>query len=206
VENKGTSDSEGHQFSMPEVDITGPNINHSFIGSRLLLRETLWISTRTQISISATDNGSGVNRIEYRLNSTPAEVFGRPFTVIDGGYHTVSATAWDNVENLNISNFAFGVDDKAPEIFHNFSVNPHRQFTDNDEIISVYTEGVKLFIAATDDISGVDKIFYSINESKEQLYTQTLSGFRINQTHTIKLRAIDRLGNVSEKTVRFRVE
>jgi hypothetical protein len=206
VENKGTSDAEGQQFSMPEVDITGPNIRHSFIGNRLMLRDTLWISPFTKVSIAAVDNGSGVNRIEYRLNDAPAEIFSLPFTVILGGYHKVLATAWDNVENLNISNFEFGVDNKAPEIFHNFSVKPHSQFTDNDEIISVYTEGVKLFIAATDDISGVDKIFYSINESKEQLFTQPLSGFRINQTHTIKLRAIDRLGNVSEKLFRFRVE
>jgi hypothetical protein len=206
VDNKGTSDSKGQQFSMPEVDITGPIIKHAYIGNRLVLRDTLWISPRTQVSITATDRGSGVNRISYKINNNSIETYTKPFEVTESGFHMVTATAWDNVENLNISNFEFGVDTKAPEIFHNFSVKPHRFVVEDEETIPVFSGGVYLYIAATDNIVGVDKIMISHNDAREKSYTQPLNGFKANQTHTIKIHAIDRLGNEEVKIVKFKVD
>ncbi len=206
VENKGTSDAEGMQFSMPEVDITGPDIKHLFTGPKLMLRDTIWISPLTKVSITANDKGSGLHRIEYRINDTAPIPYEESFTVSEPNHHKVVCTAWDNVENLNISNFSFGVDAKAPEISCNFSVKPYKYIIEEDERIPVFTLGTQIYIGATDDIVGVESVMVTINDAREKAYTQPLSGFKANQTHTITIRAIDKLGNVEVKTIRFRIE
>lgn len=206
VGNKGVSDTEGQQFSMPKVDITGPNIKYTLKGPRLTLRDSLWLSPKTKIGITATDDGSGLNRIEYKINENAPGEYTDEFYIDQSGAYTIVATAWDNVENLNISNLELRIDANAPELLCNFSVKPHRFIDEGEERVPVYSNGVLVYLGATDDIVGVDRIMVSINGSREKAYTQPLSGFKVNQTHTIKLRAIDRLGNEKETTIQFRVE
>lgn len=195
VDNKGTSDVSGQQFAMPEVDILGPGITYKYIGNRISLRDTAWIGPKTKVLIEATDKAAGINRIEYKLNDSPTTLFTEAFTVAQTGYHKVSCTAYDNVENLNISSFAFGVDAQAPELFLNFSVKPFKFAIVDGEKIPVFSAGVTLYIAATDDKSGVSKITYSINESRERSYSEPLNGFKVGQNHTITVKAKDKLGN-----------
>lgn len=206
VDNRGVSDTEGQQFSMPEVDITGPDIRYSYTGPRLNLRDTLWVSPKTKVNISANDKGSGLDRIEYRVNDNPPIGYTESFSISNPGFHRITSTAWDNVENLNIINFGFGVDTQAPEIFHQFSVKPHRTHVEEEVMLPVYSSGTTLFIGATDDVVGVERIMVTINDAKERPYTQPLNDFRVNQNHTITIKAIDRLGNENEMTIKFRVE
>lgn len=206
VDNKGTSDAEGQLFSMPEVDITGPNIRHFFTGKQVSLRDTLWISPETKINLIATDRGSGVSRIEYRLNDSSSQQYSKPFEVPESGYYSIAITAWDNVENLNIGSFSFGVDAQAPQVFYHFSVKPNRFSDEDGEMVAVYPQGVILYLGATDDIVGVDQILVSVNEARERAYNQPLSEFKANQTHTITIRAIDKLGNEQVEILRIRVE
>ncbi len=206
VGNKGVSDTEGQQFSMPKVDITGPNIKYTLKGPRLTLRDSLWLSPKTKIGITATDDGSGLNRIEYKINENAPGEYTDEFCIDQSGAYTIVSTAWDNVENLNISNLELHIDADAPELLYNFSVKPHRYINEGEERVAVYSNGVLVYLAATDDIVGIDRIMVSVNDSREKAYTQPLSGFKANQTHTLKLRAIDRLGNEKEITIKFRVE
>ncbi|MFP4557351.1 MAG: OmpL47-type beta-barrel domain-containing protein [Bacteroidales bacterium] len=206
VDNKGESDASGQEFTMPEIDITGPNISHSFTGKHITLRDTLWIGPETKVNITANDRGSGLNRIEYKINDESSISYQEPFTVKQAGYHKVNITAWDHVENLNVSSAEFGVDANAPELFHNFSVKPYKFIDIEGETIPVFSGGVKLYVAATDDIVGVDRITFSINESKERVYSQPISSFKASQTYSVKLRAIDKMGNEISKTIMFRVE
>jgi len=204
VGNRGVSDAEGQQFSMPEVDITGPNISHSFTGKRVTLRDTIWISPITKINIHSNDRGSGLNRIEYRLNNNTPVEYSTPFTVVQQGYHTVNSSAWDNVENLNISSFGFGVDNQAPQIFYHFSVKPYKKQPDGE--LNVFPPNVQLYVAATDDKVGVDRITVTVNGGRERNYTQPISGFKLNQLNTVTLKATDRLGNESSQTFTFWIE
>jgi len=206
VGNKGMSNVEGQHFSMPQVDISGPSISYSFTGRKISLRDTVWINPSTRVSITASDMGSGLNRLDYKLNDNPNLPYSDPFTVDQNGYNRISCTAWDNVENLNILNFGFGVDGVAPEIFHHFSVQPHRHDVINEETIPVFTADLQLYLAATDDKTGIDKILVSLNDGKERIYVQPLSGFKAGQLTTIILKAIDKLGNESEKSISFWVE
>jgi hypothetical protein len=108
------------------------------------------------------------------------------------------------VENLNISSFGFGVDNQAPQIFFHFSVIPHNKQPDGD--LNVYSPNVQLYIAATDDKVGVDRITVSVNEGRERGYSQPLSDFKPNRLNTVTLKAMDRLGNESSQTITFWVE
>jgi hypothetical protein len=110
------------------------------------------------------------------------------------------------VENLNISSFGFGVDAVAPEIHHHFSVNPFRVTTENQEAIPVFSSNVKLYLGATDNIIGLQNIYYSINGTKDRIYSEPLESFKVGIVNTIAVRAIDRLGNESNLTFSFKVE
>ena len=206
VNNKSTSDTRGQQFSMPEVDITGPTLAHSFKGKSVTLRDTLWIGPETLITFRATDSGSGVNRIDYKTASTNTQPYSEPFTITQQGYHSISYTAWDNVDNPNINSFDVGVDSSAPELFHHFSVKPHGQTVENGTTLNLFSPNMHLYIAATDDIVGVDHIILSVNGEQEKMYSQPVKGFKSSQTYEIKVTAFDKLGNKRTEIVRFRIE
>ncbi len=206
VNNKGTSDASGQEFSMPEVDITGPTIAHDLIGETAKIRDTTWISPSTKIKLMAKDAGAGLNRIEYKLNDSEQQAFTEPFTINKPGIHSIKATAWDNVENLNLHNFVVGVDAAQPELFVNFSVRPFKYESANGEKIAVYSSDVAVFLAATDDISGVAKILFSLNEGKGKAYTEPLKGFKVGEFYILEVKATDKLGNETTKSARFKVE
>ncbi|WP_146605734.1 OmpL47-type beta-barrel domain-containing protein, partial [Micromonospora craterilacus] len=57
------------------------------------------------VRLSAEDGwGSGVNRIEYRLNSGPWETYDEPFPVLTAGQHTISYRATDHNGNVEEAN------------------------------------------------------------------------------------------------------
>ncbi len=206
VGNRSEGGTSGQQFAMPEVDISGPSVLYSFDGKRVMQRDTLWISPSTLIGISAIDKGSGMSRIEFKLNDQPTVPFSEKFSVNTNGYHRVSVTAFDNVDNLNIVNFGFGVDDGAPEVFYHFSQKPYQTETLNDQTVPVFSQGLTMFLAATDKISGLETISYSINGVKERTYTEPISGFKPGNVYHLSIKAIDKLGNQSNISVQFKVE
>jgi hypothetical protein len=206
VGNRSISDSQSEAFTMPTVDITGPQISYSFIGPKITLNDTLWIGPKTKISISTNDRGAGVNRVTYKMKSGEEKPYSEPFTIEKMGFHDVVCTAYDNVDNLNLIAFGFGVDNQAPSIYYHFSIEPSKWLVDNGERIPVFSKGLRLYLAATDNISGVEKLGYSINEAREIQYNSPIALFKPNTTYTLLVKSVDLLGNGSEKTIRFRVE
>jgi len=206
VGNQSVSDSQSEAFTMPTVDITGPQISYSFIGPKITLSDTLWIGPRTKIAISTNDRGAGVNRVSYKIKGGDEKNYSEPFTNDEMGFHDVVCTAYDNVDNLNLISFSFGVDNQAPSIFNHFSIEPASWLSDNGEKIPVFSKGLKLYLAATDNISGVDKLSYSLNGSREILYNSPLISFKPDTTYTLLIKSTDVLGNSSEKVVKFKVE
>ena len=206
VGNKGISDTEGQHFSMPKVDITGPNIKFTLKGPKLTLRDSLWISPTTKIGITAKDDGSGLNRVEYKINDDMPRQYTDEFSIDQSGVYKITSTAWDNVENLNINNLELRIDGNAPELSYIFSIKPHKYVIEAEERVAVYSKGVVVYLAASDDNVGVDRIMVSVNGLSEKAYSQPLSGFKTNQKHTLKLRCIDKLGNEKEATINFWVE
>ena len=207
VGNKGNSNAEAQEFSMPSIDITGPIMSYSFSGLTQTLRDTLWISPQTRVAIRATDNGAGLSRIAYRVSGGEEQTYTQPFTIATAGAYEIKATAYDNVDNLNVLAFTFAVDAVAPTIYSHFSVEPIGYRMVDGASFPVFPAGVMLFLAATDNTVGLDQILVGINGAKPVVYKQALSGFKHSDTPvTIEAVAADNLGNASVKEIRFFVE
>lgn len=206
VGNKGYSDTQGTSFSMPKVDITGPTIRFNLHGPRQNLRDTIWISPKTTIAINAKDDDSGLNRVEYKINTSLPIGYEEAFTIDESGLYDIYATAWDNVENLNINNLQVYVDANPPTLWCIPSSKPHASIMEDEVEVLVYEKGLIIYLAASDNEVGIDQITYSLNNSKPRQYTQPISGFKTGHTYTLNCKATDRLGNLTEKSLLFRVE
>ena len=206
VGNRSVSDTQSDAFSMPTVDITGPQILYNFIGPIINLKDTLWIGPKTKISISTNDRGAGVNRVTYKLKGGEEKIYSEPFTVDILGFHDVVCTAYDNVDNLNLISFGFGVDNQAPSIYYHFSIEPSGWVNDRGEKIPIFSKGLKLYLAATDNISGVEKLSYNINNTGDIQYGSPIEWFKPKTNYFLLIKSMDALGNASEKTVKFRIE
>jgi hypothetical protein len=206
VGNRSESDTQSEQFAMPTIDITGPIISYDFIGKKLLLRDTLWIGPETRIALRARDNGAGVNRIIFKHTDGPDTEYTEPFSIAKGGYYRVNLTAYDNVDNLNLLSFEVGVDNRPPLIFCHFSAEPYRHIEEDGRRIPVYPLGTKVFLAATDNLSGEVIITFSINNSKPSRYSSVIESLGVNKSYLIRVEAVDALGNRSEKEFAFAIQ
>jgi hypothetical protein len=206
VNNKSISSTESQMFSMPEIDITGPNIAYSFEGPQIIHRDTMRIGPKTLVQIRAKDQGAGINRIIVKPKGTPEMIYVEPFSISTQGYHEITCTAYDNVENINLINFAFSVDAEAPKIFYHFSTMPIKSEIEDGKQLNIYTSNTILFLAATDNLSGINKIEYSINDSKFSRYEKAIDSFKLNSSYSIKIKTTDLLGNESIEEINFKIE
>jgi hypothetical protein len=102
--------------------------------------------------------------------------------------------------------FGFGVDNQAPTIFYHFSTEPNGWLTQEGEKIPIFSNGLKLYLGATDNRSGVEGLSYILNNQKEIIYSSPLERFKPGSTNTIVIKSTDALGNNSEMTLKFKVE
>ena len=189
-----------HNLSLVYVDLTGPDVKYNYIGATFQAIDKFYISPRTMINLSAQDKESGLQYISYSLDGSSAEVqYDQPFTVNASGAHRLELFGYDNVNNRNLAQTNFFVDAEAPDILPNFSAQP----VGDKDGLPVYPAYTTLFLAATDALTGSDRIYYRINEKAEQLYTAPLRNFNRNQKYSIVMRALDMVGNEATKTIHF---
>lgn len=182
------------------VDIAGPIPANTFVGRQFRTRDTTFINPNTQISLSANDPESGTQYIAYAIDGEQKETrYMQPFTLAKSGYHRVEMFGYDNVNNRNVGEFFCVVDGTAPSIFSNYSISP----VGKQEGLEMYPPHVAVFLAATDDITGSDGIFYQLDSQPEKPYTTPISGFERGKSHTMRIRAVDKLGNESRTEIKF---
>ncbi|MBU3914838.1 hypothetical protein KKA14_04825, partial [bacterium] len=181
------------------VDISSPKITPSFKGEHYFSRKTHYIRLSTMITLPTTDNLSGVKSVAYTLNADSEVSYQKPFAIKTEGEHSLAYTASDNVNNIINESIKLYVDEKAPEIYHHFGVNPTVPAEDTYPLKSL------LYLAATDKQSGIRNIYYSINGNNEIKYVKPLS-FNNRMAYTIKIRAIDNVGNVSTSSIGFKIK
>jgi len=176
------------------LDLSAPKINHAYVGPQFKTRDTTFITSETKVRLTATDYQSGVQTLNYKLDGEEEE-FKEPFTVEKDGYHKVDYFAKDNVNNLAENDFFLVVDNDGPEIYHHFSMqNVGMAKMDEEGEVPVYSTHNLLYLAATDEAVGTNKIFYTMDENTERLYAGPIKGIS-KGFHTLKIRAVDYLGN-----------
>jgi len=199
-ESRAFQDGEDH---IPYVDLNAPEISHEIEGPNIFLRDTLFTNNLSKIKLNAEDRNSGVNRIIYRVNQSEEQLFENPFNINKPGYHQINYIAYDNVENSNNDSFNIFVDLQGPEINHNFSIKSYDTINNNGESFKAYPPHVKIYISATDEKTGTKNIFYTINDDKEQEYSNPITGFEKGKLNNIAIRAVDMLGNETIEEISF---
>jgi len=191
------------------VDATEPTSFIDYGEPQFFSRDTLFINKETLIKITSSDAESGLTKTEYSIDDAAFSKYSTQFKIEKSGYHKIGFKATDNVNNIEQTKYSYvTVDNEAPEIFINFSIEPIRQETKDGKSYDVYPQYTKMYFSATDRSTGEQDIFYSINNS---VLTKYESAKKINdagliskeQFYTIKVVAKDKLGNESEKSISF---
>lgn len=188
------------------VDLSGPILGHSFSGANFIAKDTTFITSNTKIRLAAKDDAAGYKKIEYSIDNKEIIEYSEAFTINSDGTHSVTYTGYDNVENSSTKTFICVEDNTGPEIFYRFSFLSDKKKTIDEENYDLYPSHVVLFLSSTDASVGFENMLYSVNEMPEKAYTSLIKGFQNNKLYTIKVTSIDKLGNKSQKTIKFFVE
>jgi hypothetical protein len=203
VGNKSTSSEKSTRSHAAYVDLTGPQLKHTYLGKVFKARDTTYINKDTKIKLLAKDTESGIKSVGYSLNNGDEISYKEPFIIEDEGAYILSIYGYDNVDNSNRETVKLVVDNAGPDIYARFSILPisHREIEGENR--DVYSSHVVLFLSATDAKVAIDRIYYSINGGKEQMYTGIVEGFKRGKDYNIEVKAYDKLGNVNTKNIIF---
>src|SRR5205823_5428301 len=95
-----------------DVDTTGPVTNGAPSGSR---GDNGWFVSDVSITLSASDPGSGVAAIEYRIDGGAWHLYEGPLLLSQGGAHVVEFAATDVAGNReSVERIELDIDGSAP--------------------------------------------------------------------------------------------
>ncbi len=161
--------------------------------------ENGWYVSNVTIKLESNDVGTGVNTTYYRLDLQPWLEYKYPFIVKNEGLHKIYYYAEDFAGNKEKTKYReFKIDKTSPVTECNLS----GKIGCNDW----YVGNVTVTLSAEDGVSGVDKIFYKIDDRKwneyEEPFTVSEDGF-----HEISFYSIDKAGNEEEvKVESFKID
>ncbi|MBM0236215.1 chitobiase/beta-hexosaminidase C-terminal domain-containing protein, partial [Micromonospora sp. ATA32] len=173
-------------------DTTPPTVTASVAGERN--GDGAYVGAAT-VTLSASDNGSGVGRIEYSLDGGTYGTYSGPVTVNQPGSHTVSYRATDVAGNTSAAqSVSFTVvqppapDTTPPTVTASLS--------GQGDGAGAYVGTATVTLSASDTGSGVDRVEYSLNGGPYAVYSAPVT---VNQpgSHTVSYRATDVAGNTS---------
>jgi len=215
VKNRTASKSVASALGNKQVymDNRAPTTGISYSSPKFFDRDTLFINSKTNVTLRATDNASGVQQIQYTVNGGSQNTYNAPFQIPNEGNHSIKFKATDRVNNVEQEKESkVFVDNTPPVIHHNFSIQPIGTKSKKGETVNIYPNYTRLYLGATDKHCGTHKITYSLNGDEfrdySSPYTLDISEVRRfgkNKFYTAVVRAEDKLGNQSEKTIHFYV-
>lgn len=179
-------------------DTTPPTVTAALTGTKDGDGNYVDVVTAT---LTATDTGSGVDKVEYNLDGSGWAAYTAPVAVRTPGMHMLDYRATDKAGNVSPEGMAHFVivqsDTTAP--------TATAAVTGNKDTAGNYIDSALVTVSATDSGSGVDKIEYKVDGGAWTPYTAAVSVTAAG-AHTVSYRASDKAGNTSaEGTVSFTV-
>lgn len=178
------------------VDLTGPRISYSIVGDKYARNDTVYLSPRSKVMLSGEDKESGLQKLTYTLDRESWEKqYDEPFNLegLRSGEHYIEFFAYDRVNNRNVKTLTFFLDSDAPSADFKISVESLSGAGESP----VYPCDAKIYLTSQDDLTGVERLEYSLNGKSLQLYRGAFGGLEVG-TNRLKVKATDRVGNVSE--------
>ncbi len=164
-------------------------------------------SSHVVLFLSATDTKVAIDRIYYSINGAAEKVY---TGILDGfkrgKEYNIKVKAYDKLGNVNEDEIMFITDNTGPQIFVRFSVPSFSSEEIDGKVIDTYPSHVSIFLSVTNAHVAYDKIYYSINGGTERIYQGIIDGFKSGSSVSMKIRAVDRLGNETDKIISFKVE
>jgi hypothetical protein len=202
-ETKATYEEYKHRVERIYVDMTGPSLTCNYQGPVFKSRDTVFISDKTKIKITAFDKESGLNYISYSIDGVIDETkYSEPFSINLSGLHKLEYFGYDNVNNRNVGSIIFFEDNEGPLPNCQFSIKS----LGNKDGLEVYPDYVLAYLSATDQTTGTTEIYYSINGQPEKKFSTYVGNFPKSQKVNLKMRAVDKLGNISTKEYEFHIQ
>jgi large repetitive protein len=151
-----------------------------------------WLNQAFTVELTATDDLSGVAKTYYSINDGEyAE--GTNFELTEAGVHKISFYSTDKAGNVEeAKTVEVKIDKTAPETASNVT---------DDWLNQAFT----VELTATDDLSGVAKTYYSVNDAE---FAEGTS-FEVSEPgiHKVSFYSIDKAGNVEEaQTVEVKID
>jgi len=140
------------------------------------------------LSFTAKDDNSGVENIYVSTDGASYTKFDKPITFTKEKKYAIKYYAVDNVgnvENPKITEFALDI---TPPI-SSYDI-------DGTNFNNIYSPNATLSLSATDTVTGVAKIVYSFDDSKNKVYQQEINlGALSEGEHTLHFYAVDNVHN-----------
>jgi len=191
--DNGGDNGGGGSFSY-YIDKEAPKVNLQIVGDKHNGDEQLFISSRSQIKLTAEDSKSGVKNISYSINNSGLDnKYEEPFRFQVDGMGYLNYAASDQVGNQsNRKTKAIYNDAGLPES----SVSYEGLHFENRDTLFVRPD-TKFTMNAEDAESGLKNVLYTIDNRDEQTYNGpvkiTKPGF-----HDFNFHAVDRVNNEEE--------
>lgn len=195
------------------LDNEAPNTSISYGTPQFFKQGELFITSQTPVTLTARDNASGVVLTTYAIDGGNENTYGTAFTVPNEGPRTLTFKSKDCVQNTeSVKTSRVHVDNSGPNIFHHFSIDPVGKKTIDGKEVNIYPNYTRLYLGATDEKVGNDRIEYSINGERFSAYSDPrtldiseLDKFTSEKIYNVDVRAYDKLGNMSEATFQFAI-
>jgi hypothetical protein len=178
-----------------------PQIALSYGSPNIIVNKMLYLGKTSKISINSNDVLSGVKKVSYKLDDKDND-YKEAFTIDAEGRHKIVYKALDNSNNESSETIDFYVDNTGPEINIQFGIGSLGADTLKGVRVEVYPPKTAIFITATDQLVGYDKILYSLNGSPEIESKGVIKDIPQGE-YNIKVRASDKLGNITSKELSF---
>jgi parallel beta-helix repeat protein len=179
-------------------DFTPPVTTHQFSGT---MGNNGWYINDVLVTLSATDEGSGVESTWYKLDSNSWQEYTEGFIVPTDGIHTLLFYSTDHAGNSETTNEEQLKIDQTPPVT-TAALNPSTPNGDNGWYVSIVT----ITLLATDTDSGVGSTWYKVDSSYWQLYSTPFTVSSEGQ-HTVQYYSYDEAGNQEvSNSVSFKID
>jgi hypothetical protein len=186
-----------------EIDLDPPVTKIDFHGTTFRQDGIIYITPETKIILTGADAASGVRNTEWKLDDGEPEVCNGPFPIPKEGVFTLHYRSVDNVNNAeNFKDILIACDNTPPQIVQTFSRRGVASPTEKD--VMLFPSPTTLYLGASDSLSGVNGIWYSINGSKEARYNQELT-FSAPGKYELNLKSTDNVGKTALQAMTIRI-
>ncbi len=155
-------------------------------------KEKIYVSGQVEITLSAKDELSGVDKIMYSIDNKDYVEYTNPIILQEEKEYQLKYFSYDHVGNVEkIHHLVIVVDRSAPKISMEIK---------GDYYESVLAGNALLILQANDTLSETENIYYTLNEDKIQNYNKAITFNNLPQgEYTLSYWAVDNVGNETEK-------